>query len=329
VRYVLEGSVRRAGNRLRITAQLIDAQSGTHVWADRFEGSPQDVFELQDEVTQKVVVAIAPRVEQAEVARALRRSSSENTDAYDCYLRGLSCHYCTTAEGTEQALDLFSKASALDPDFASAHGMAMFCRANRLGLGTAKDLAREQSEVARLWQMVARVGNDDGRALAAAGWAVAYVLRDLSSAKELLDRAVELNPNLAIAWIFSGWINIWLGHPEPAVDQLNRAHRLDPASIAFSAKAHACFFLDRYEEALDQAQHLLLLSPDNHGALRIGAASAAFAGRADVARQLATRLEAVDPAFRVVRLKEYLGPYRRQEFVEKYAEGLRRAGLPE
>jgi TolB-like protein/class 3 adenylate cyclase len=329
VRYVLEGSVRRAANRLRITAQLIDAQSGAHAWADRFEGSPQDVFELQDEVTQKVVVAIAPRVERAEIARALRRSSSEKTDAYDCYLRGLSCLSPATAEGTDQALDLFSKASALDPDFASAHGMAMFCRAGRFGYGSVKDLAREQSEVTRLWQMVARVGSDDDRALAAAGWAVAYVLRDLSSAKELIDRAIELNPNLASAWAASGWINVWLGAPEVAVEHLSRAHRLDPVSRTFSPMAHACFFLDRYEQALDQAQHLLRRYPDNHAGLRIGAASAGFAGRTHVARQLAAHLREVDPAFSISRLGEYLGPYQRPEFVEKYAEGLRRAGLPE
>jgi TolB-like protein len=184
VRYVLEGSVRRAGNRLRITAQLIEAQSGAHVWADRFEGSPQDVFELQDDVTEKVVIAIAPQVERAEIARALRRPPG-NTDAYDCYLKGLAWLTYANAESGERALDLFNKASALDPDFSSAHGMAMSCYANRVGYGTVTELAREQAEVTRLWQMVARVGNDDGRALAAAGWAVAYVLRDLSSANSL------------------------------------------------------------------------------------------------------------------------------------------------
>ncbi len=328
VRYVLEGSVRKAGNRLRITAQLIETESGAHVWADRFEGSPQDVFELQDEVTEKVVGAIAPRVERAEIARALRRSLG-NTDAYDCYLKGLACLYSATAEGVEQALDLFSKAGALDPDFASAHGLAMYCHAQRLGFGWVKDLAREQSEVTRLWQMVARVGNDDGRALASAGWAVAYVLRDLSSAKELIDRAIKLNPNFAGAWRSSGWINVWLGHPEVAVEQISRVQRLDPVSPEFSAMAHACFFLDRYEQALDQAQNLLRRNPDNHAGLRIGAASAALAGRTDLAHQLAARLQAVDPAFCISRLSEYLGPYRRPEFVEKYAEGLRLAGLPE
>jgi adenylate cyclase len=329
VRYVLEGSVRKSGNKLRITAQLIEAQSGAHVWADRFEGSPQDVFELQDEVTEKVVTAIAPQVERVEIARALRRPPG-NTDAYDCYLKGLACLSYANAESGEQALDFFNKASALDPDFASAHGMVMVCYASRLGYhGTVQELARDKAEVRRLWQMVARVGNDDGRALAAAGWAVAYVLRDLSSAKELIDRAVELNPNLAAARIYSGWINIWLGFPELAIEQINRAHRLDPVSFTFAAMAHASFFLDRYEEALDQAQHVLHRSPDNSVGFRIGAASAALAGHSDIAHQLAARLQAADPAFSVSRLEKYLGPYKRHDFVEKYAKGLRLAGIPE
>ena len=326
VRYVLEGSVRRAANRLRISAQLIDTQSGAHIWADRFEGSPQDVFELQDDVTEKVVVAIAPRLERAEITRALRRSSG-NTDAYDCYLKGLSC-----LTHIEQALDLFSRAIALDPDFASAYGMAMFCHANRVGWGLTADVARERDEITRLWQIVARVGNDDGVALAQAGWAVAYILRDLSSAKGLIDRAIELNPNLASAWNSNGWVNLWLGSPTIASEQLHRAYRLDPSPTSgstFTGLAHACFFLDQYEEALVHAEQMLRRNPDAHPGLRIGAASAAFAGRTDLAHHLGARLQAIDPTFGISRLREYLGPYQRPEFVEKYAEGLRLAGLPE
>ena len=160
--------------------------------------------------------------------------------------------------------------------------------------------------------MVAGVGNDDGRALAAAGWAVAYMLRDLSSAKELIDRAVDLNPNLAVARMYSGWINLWLGYPELAIEQINRAHRLDPVSFTFSVMAHACFFLGRHEEALDQAQHMLRRSPNNTVGMRIGAASAALAGHTEVARQLAARLQAADPLFSTSRLEKYLGPYKRR-----------------
>ena len=329
VRYVLEGSVRKAGSRLRITAQLIDAESGVHTWADRFEGSLEHVFALQDEATDKVVVAIAPRVEQAEMARAKRRPPS-NTDAYDCYLRGLACISTMTPDNIEQALSLFVKAAALDPDYASAYGMAMFCHANRAGLGVVRDIAAESSEVARLWQMIVRVGQDDGAAFAQAAWGVAFVLRDLSSAKQLIDRALGLNSNLASAWAISGWINVWLGQPEVALEHLGCAGRLDPGSkIYSSAMAHTYFFLDRYEEAFAVAEQMVRYNPQSNAGLRVGTASAAFAGRIDSARMFAARLQAIDPAFRVSRLNEYLGPYEQSAFPEKYAEGLRLANLPE
>jgi TolB-like protein/class 3 adenylate cyclase len=334
VRYVLEGSVRKAGNRLRIAAQLIDAASGTNIWADRFDGELGDVFEFQDKVTEKVVGAIAPRVERAEIKRAWRRPPS-NTDAYDCYLKGLARLSPMTADGLEQALGLFTKASALDPDFASAYGMAMHCHAHRFDLLLAEagdDIAHRRGEILRLWQIVARVGQDDGVALGEAAWAVAFLLRDLSSARQLIDQALELNPNLASAWSNSGWINIWQGRPDLAIDHLGRAERLDPGSLrltSFAAMAHARFFLGEYEKALSLAEEMLRHSPDAHVCLRIGAASAAFADRIDTAHGLAARLQVIDPAFGVSRLREYLGPYQRSAFVEKYAEGLRLAGLPE
>src|SRR6185436_572432 len=151
VRYVLEGSVRKAANRLRITAQLIDAASGAHTWVDRFDGALQDVFELQDDVTEKVVGAIAPRMERAEIVRARRRPPG-NTDAYDCYLRGLACLSPVTVDGMERALVFFTEASALDPDYASAYGMAMFCHANRFGFGLTEDVEYRRGQIVRLWQ---------------------------------------------------------------------------------------------------------------------------------------------------------------------------------
>src|SRR5262249_17218036 len=192
VRYVLEGSVRKAGNRLRITAQLIDATGGAHIWADRFEGALEDVFALQDEVTVKVVAAIAPRVERAEIERARRRPPG-NTDAYDCYLRGLSCLFPISAASSMEAMRLFAQASSLDPDYAVEYAMTMWCHANRVGYGLVEDIEQERSEVRRLWRIVMQVGQEDGVALSQAAWSVAYVLRDLASAKQLIDRAVELN----------------------------------------------------------------------------------------------------------------------------------------
>jgi len=259
--------VRKAANRLRITVQLIDATSGAHTWADRFEGALEDVFAFQDEVTVKAVAAIAPRVERAEVERAKRRPPG-NTDAYDCYLRGLSYLSPMSADGVMQAMRLFKQASALDPDYAVAYSMTMFCHVSRVAFGLVEDIEHERSEVTRLVQIVMRIGQEDGVALSQAAWAVAYVLRDLSSAKQLIDRAIELNPNLATAWASSGWINIWLGHPEVALEHLGRAQRLDPGQMGANPRgsvlAHALFFLDRFEEALAVVEQVLSHSPDHH-----------------------------------------------------------------
>ena len=333
VRYVLEGSVRKAGNRLRITAQLIDANSGAHTWADRFEGTVEDVFTFQDDVTEKVVAAIAPQLERAEIARA-RRKPSGSTDAYDCYLRGLSYLSPRSAANQNEAIRLFMQASALDPDYAMAYAMTMWCHAGRLGFGQVEDIEHQRSEVTRLWRIVMRIGQEDDQALSRAAWGVAYVLRDLASAKQLIDRAVELNPNLAAAWVSSGWINVWLGLPDIALEHLGRAQRLDPSPLGahtgrWGAMANAYFFLSRYGEAMAVAEQMLRYSPDHHTGLRIGAASAAFAGRSDDAHRLAAHLQSIFPAFSVSRLGNYVGPYQKSEYIEKYAQGLRLAGLPE
>jgi adenylate cyclase len=331
VRYVLEGSVRKAGNRLRITAQLIDATSGAHIWSDRFDGALEDVFALQDEMTVRAVAAIAPRVERAEIERARRRPPG-NADAYDCYLRGLSCLSPASADSVMDAMHLFKQATALDPDYAAAYAMTMFCHVYRVSSGLFKDIEHERSEVTRLWRIVMQIGQEDGVALAQAAEAAAYVLRDLASAKRLIDQAVELNPNLATAWANSGWINVWLGYPDIALEDLGRAQRLDPGSNSsprWTAMAHAFFFLDRYEEAEGVVEQGLQHSPDHIPGLRIGVASAALAGRSDVAHRLATHLRSLDPAFSITRLRKQLGPYKKAEFAEKYAQALRLAGFPE
>lgn len=332
VRYVLEGSVRNAGGKVRITGQLIDSESEAHLWADRFDGSMEDVFGLQDDVAKKVVAAIAPRVEQAEISRIKRRPPG-NPRAYDCYLRGLACLSPVTVESLGEASRLFAEASALDPEYSPAYGMAMCCHAHRAGFGLIENIEQEKAEVARLWRMVARVGQDDSVALGQAGWAIAFVHRDLPAARELIERAVELNPNLASAWGSNGWISLWEGRPDIALEHLTRAGRLDPGRAGYatwrSAMAHCYFYLDRHEEAVALVEQMLLHSPNAHPALRIGTASAIFGSRPEIARRLAAQLLDVDGAFRVSRLMRYLGPYQDSAFVEKYAEGLRRAGLPE
>ena len=313
---------------MRITGQLIDRATGTHLWADRFEGALEDVFLLQDVVAEKVVAALAPSVEQAEIERAKRKPTA-NLGAYDCYLRGLAIHEVLSRENVDAAAGLFRRALELDPEFSSALGMLLSCYANRRGFGILADAESEKAEVARLVSRALRIGRDDAVALGPTAFAIAYFLRDLTFANEQVSRALTLNPNLASAWANSGWINLWSGNPATAIEHLSRSLRHDPLRVFGgwrSGLSHAHFFLDRYQEALQWAEGFLRAVPDAHAGLRIATASAAFAGMTDEAQKFAGRLIEVDPAFRVSRLEDYLGPYRPREFVEKYKLGLRMAG---
>jgi adenylate cyclase len=200
VRYVLEGGVRKAANRVRITAQLIDAVTGTHLWADRFEGALGDIFDLQDQVTGSVVGAIAPKLQQAEVERA-KRKPTESLDAYDYFLRGVASLHLWTKEGNTEALRLFNKAIEIDADFSSAYGMAAWCYVERKSERWMLDRVRETGEAAWMARKAAEVGRDDAIALARGGFALAYVVHDVDAGAAFIDRALLLNPSLAEAGI--------------------------------------------------------------------------------------------------------------------------------
>ena len=229
VRYVLEGSVRKAANRVRITGQLVDTATGAHLWADRFDGGLGDVFDLQDQVTESVVGAIAPAVEKAEIERA-KRKPTESLDAYALYLRGLARFYqFANRQANDEALRLFNSAIELDPDFASAYGRAAYCYVYCQGSwldfrhserDCRSDEARSSGRLS--WARMTRC------ALAASGWALAYVVRDLGVGAGLIDRALVLNSNLAEAWYCGGWVKNWLGEPELAIERFARAMRLSP-----------------------------------------------------------------------------------------------------
>ena len=283
VRYVLEGSVRKAANRVRITGQLVDAATGVHLWADRFDGELGDIFDLQDQVTENVVGAIAPAVEKAEIERA-KRKPTENLDAYAIYLRGLAKFYqFGSRQANGEALRLFNSAIALDPDFASAYGRAAFCYAGAKANGWISNTANEIAEVTRLAEQAVELGKDDAVALAESGWALAYVVRDLGVGAALIDRALVLNSNLAEAFFCGGWTKNWLGEQESAIERFARAMRLSPLSPLVtgmrSGTAHAHFFLGRYDEAASWAAMALQDNPNNQAGLRIDAASNAMAGR--------------------------------------------------
>ena len=204
VRYVLEGSVRKVANRVRITGQLVDTSLETHLWADRFDGSLEDIFDLQDQVTACVVGAIAPKLEQAEIERA-KRKPTESLDAYDVYLRGIASVYQYTKRRFEDALHLFYRAIDLDPDFAAPYGMAARCYARRKADGWTTDRVRQTVETARLARAAARFGKDDAVALCSGGFGLAYVVGDLDNGAAMIDRALLLNPKLAAAWTYGGW----------------------------------------------------------------------------------------------------------------------------
>jgi len=332
VRYVLEGSVRKAANRVRITGQLVDSATGAHLWADRFDGGLSDIFDLQDQVTESVVAAIAPAVEKAEIERA-KRKPTDSLDAYALYLGGLTKYYqFANRQASEDALRLFYRAIELDPDFASAYGRAASCYATDKANGWFSGTAYEISEVSRLAHRAVELGEDDAMTLTDSGWVLVFVVCDLEMGAALIDRALALNSNLALAWTCGGWAKLWLGEPDAAIERFERAMRLNPmgptrAGGIRTGSAHAHFFLGRYAEAASWAA--IQDMPDAQPGLRISAASNAMAGQTKQAQKSVARLLQLYPALRVSNLRSVLGPYRRPEDVLLYQEGLRRAGVPE
>jgi TolB-like protein/class 3 adenylate cyclase/Tfp pilus assembly protein PilF len=331
VRYVLEGSVRKAGSRVRITGQLIDTSSGTHLWADRFDGLLEDIFDLQDQVTSNVVGAIAPKLEQAEIERA-KSKPTENLDAYDYYLRGLAGIHQWTKQGTEEALSNFGRAIQLDPNFAAAYGMAARAYVLRNAGGWIADREAEFAEAARLARQAAQLGKDDAVALYTAGIVFSFIVGDHDEGKALTDRALALNPNSAWAWLFSGWVRVWLGESEAAIDRVSRALRLNPTDphsySMYAALAHAHFFAGRDTDALSWAEMTIREKPEFILIHYIAAASNALAGRLADARRAMGRARQLDPFLRTSNLQN-LFPLRRPEDSARLAEGLRLAGLPE
>ncbi len=330
VRYVLEGSVRRAGNRIRIAGQLIDAETGAHLWADRFDGALEDMFDLQDHVTSSVVGAIAPKLQQAEITRA-RRKPTDNLDAYDYYLRGLAKARQWTKDANNEALQLFRKAIELDPSLASAYGMAAWCYVRRKAHRWMIDGVRERAEATRLARKAVHHGGDDPVALCMGGYALAFVAHKFDDAADYIDRGLAINPNLAQAWMFSSWLRIWRGEPDLALDHVAHGMRLsplDPNTFGMhGATAYAHFLASRYDVASSWAEKAMRDNPTFLLAICISAASNALAGRLEPAQADMARALECDPDLRASNLED-LAPFRRPEDLATFAMGLRKAGLP-
>lgn len=330
VRYVLEGSIRKAAGQMRITVQLINSLNAVQLWAAHFDGAIEEVFDLQDQVTSGVVGVIAPKIERAEIERAKRKPTG-SLDAYDYYLHGLASVYQDTKEASDEALRLFGKAVELDPNFAAAYGMAALCYVSRQWKQWMAEPQKEVDEAARLVNRAAALGRDDAMALSAAGMAAALVVRDLDRAAVLLDRSLLLNPNLAVSWVRSAWVRIVLGQFDLAIEHARRAIRLsplDPLLVGMlSAIAFADFCAGRYEQAAGWAEKAVKEQPTFAAALRVLAASNATLGRMKEAAEALVRLKETGAPVNISDLRHL--PFREPKYLAKYAEALRKAGFPD
>jgi adenylate cyclase len=330
VRYILEGSVRKAGNRVRITAQLIEAMSSHHVWADRFDGELADIFDLQDQVTASVVGAIEPSLNLAEIERA-KAKPTENLNAYDLYLRALPNYYARTKSGSDDVLRLLRKAISLDPSYAIAKALIAACIATRDNQNFMND-DTETAEGIRVAREALETGRDDPGVLQFAGFALSYLAKDYEAGLAALDRALALNANSAQAYNSSGWVRAFSGDWRTAVEHLKRALRLSPLDLGIGLTleglAVAYEIAGDYEEALKYGMRSLREMPQLASTHRHVAASLALLGRTEEARDAVRGLLVIEPGSTISSWSKHI-PYRDLNFVERFVRGLREAGLPE
>ena len=331
VRYVLEGSVRKGGNRVRITGQLIDAATGNHIWADRFDGALDDIFELQDQVASSVVGAIEPRLRQSEMERAARKPT-ESLDAYDLYLRALAEAYRWSEEGVGAAVVLARQALAIDPSYAPAASMIGWCRSIQRVQGWGALSSDNIAEGIRLVRQAIEATRDDPDTLWQAAWTLFILAGEAALAEAVVDRALTLNPNAATAWQCRGWMCALRNQPEAAIEACDRAQRLNPFDPrgywTALGRALAHLVARRFEQAIEWADRALHDQPRLATAFRVKAVANAHLGRLDEARADLGRLLAIDPRFTIPALRA-LFQSAAPEFVEIYLAGLRLAGLPE
>jgi TolB-like protein len=331
VRCMLEGSVRRAGDRLRIIAQLIDTTTGAHLWADRFDGEMSDVFDLQDRITESVVAAIEPKLQLAEIER-LKQKAVANLDAYDLLLRAQQFEHKFTSESLAAALRCLEQALAIDPSYAQALGLAAFCFAECRVQGWTMDPEAETTKGLRYAERAIELAKDDSNVL----WMAAYAIRELGmDARRALDiiyHSLHLNPNSAIALTIAAWIEAPLANSGKALQLLQRAERLSPRDPRawFMAAAGALAYLveGRYELAASSAKKALAQNPRFAIALRHLAISLVNMGELDQAAETMKKMLEIEPKLTLSQLRARL-TFIPPSIWSNFAEGLRRAGLPE
>jgi TolB-like protein len=331
VRYVLEGGVRRGGNRLRFTAQLIDAMSGAHIWADRFEGELSDVFELQDRITESVVATIEPKIQLAEIER-LKLKPAANLDAYDLLLRALQFEYEFTEESVLSALRCAQEALVIDPSYAPAMAMAAYCYGERRFQGWTREIEKETEEGLRLAKQALQLASDDANVLWMTALTTWQLGLDIQQAKELAYRSLETNPNSAIASTIAGWIEAYSGNSAKGMELLRRAQRLSPRDPRawFTAAGMSIAYLGegQFEEGASWAKKALAQNPRYTVAMRLLAANLAQLGQSEPARESIREMFKVEPHLTLSALRSRL-MFMHEGVWKNLSIGLRIAGIPE
>jgi tetratricopeptide (TPR) repeat protein len=316
---------------VRITGQLIEAASGIHLWADQFDGELDDIFDLQDRVTERIAATVDMRL-QSEQGCLAQRKPTDKLDAYDCVLRANAVWRHGDRDANEEALRLAYKAIELDPRYGAAYARAALCINAKKYPRWMIDPERETAEAVRLARLASTFGSDDEVALAAAALVLSFLAGELDAAVSLVDQAVALNPNSAFAWSVSGWLRLYLGDHELAIEHQNRAIRLSPRDtnrqIMIAMLGAANFYLRRFETAERFASEAAQLTNGHLATLRLLACSLAHQGKLDQAGSVARRILSLDPTFRLSGTGQ-LAPLRRKEDLALLVEGLRLAGIPE
>ncbi len=329
VRYVLEGSVRKGGNRVRITAQLIDALSGAHLWADRFDGSLEDVFDLQDKVAISVAGVIEPTLRQSEIDRA-RRKRPDSLDAYDLYLRALPCAFVSMPEDADKALALLGKAIELEPDYAAAHAIIAFCHEQRYLRGGLQEATRNAA--LRHARHAIAAGGDDAVALATAGFVIAVCGRDFETALTAFDRSFALSSSSALSLSFSSIVRAWKGDDAIAVEHGNRALRLSPFDpliyLPYVGLAYAHFAAGRFEETVAAASLAIQSNPRFTVPQILHTAALGCLDRKEDAKTAVQRLIELVPGLTIA-TAILSARYEDPKNIVALENALRRAGLPE
>ena len=329
VRYLLEGSVRKSGNRVRVSAQLIDAEAATHIWAEQYDRALDDVFAVQDELTSSVVGVIEPKLRKAEIERAQRKRPG-SLDAYDLYLRALPLGSTAMPGDADKALALLGRAIELEPNYAAAHAMIAWCHEQRYLRGGLDEETR-QAALGHARAAIA-VGADDAAALATAAFVIAVVDYDYETAIAAFDRSFALSNSSAQALGFSSIVRAWKGDDAVAIDQAERAIRLSPFDpllyLPYVGLAYAHFATGRFEEAATAAAHASQSNTKFSMPYVLQAAALASLSRFEAARAVIARLRQLEPTLTVstaIQSARFANPAKKDEL----REGLLLAGLPE